>query len=78
MKHKSESDNNDPSISFNMESPDTSQLQPKVHIAGLKIGVELDSEAYLDIDIGSDGDNSDSNTTIIIDSETKGNTPNKK
>jgi len=50
LKHESESDSNDPLTIFNMESPDTSQMQLEVHIAGCKIAAELDSEAYVDID----------------------------
>ena len=66
MEHASESDTNDPAISFNLESPETSQSQLEARIAGLKIAAELDSEADVDIDIGSDGDGSDSNTNTII------------
>ena len=74
LEHASESDTDDPAISFNMESPETSKSQLEAHISGLKIAAELDSEADVDIDIGSDGDGSDSNTTTIIDSEDEGST----
>ncbi len=37
----------------------------KVHIAGLKIAAELDSEADSDLDIGSDGDGTDYNSLTV-------------
>ncbi|KAL3790515.1 hypothetical protein HJC23_007664, partial [Cyclotella cryptica] len=75
LMYKSECDNDEPLVSFNMETPDTSQSQLETHIAGLKTAAELDSDADVDIDIGSDRD-IHYNTTIIVDGETEDNTTN--
>jgi len=76
---ESESDNNnDLSLSSNLDNPYASQSHLEVHIAGLKIAEDLYEGADVDIDIGSNDDdsNSDSNTTIIIKSEAEDNAPN--
>ncbi|KAL3791505.1 hypothetical protein HJC23_011536 [Cyclotella cryptica] len=66
LRYKSESDNDEPSVRFNMDTPDTSPSQLETHIARLKTAADLNSDADLDIEIGSDGD-IHNNTTIIVD-----------